>query len=634
MNMNNWIQNFKISDPFWKRYEDLLTDVVIPYQEAALRDQIPDAEKSHSIENFKMAADVMQNGAEPGEYYGMVFQDSDLAKWIEAASYSLLQKPDPDLEARLDEVIETIKDAQYPDGYLNTYFTLKAPDKKWTNLQEAHELYCAGHMIEAAVANYEATGKTVLLDTMKRMADHIYQRFVVEGHPGYPGHPEIELALMRLYHATGEEKYKELSAHFINVRGVDPDYFVKEAAAKGWQVWGMEAEDRTYAQNQMPVRDMTKATGHAVRAVYLYSGMADLAAETGDKDLIKACRTLWDNITTQQMYITGGIGSTVHGEAFTKDYDLPNATAYAETCASIGLIFFARRMLELEADGRYADVMERALYNTVLAGMQLDGQRFFYVNPLEVVPGISGVVPGYRHALPQRPKWYGCACCPPNVSRTIASIAKYAWGLKDETVYSHLFLGGELDLTKELGARITVETRYPYEGKVKYHIEGAPIRMAIRIPEWSRHTKLLVNGVPITVWPYKGYQYISDAQTIELYLDMDPVRVYASSRVASDSGLTAVMRGPLVYCAEGVDNGGDVLSLRLAGNGQITAEPYTDTLCGIVKLKADGYCVHTEEGTLYTTTRPKLEPVQIDLIPYYTWGNRGLNEMRVWLPEV
>ncbi len=632
--MNNWIQNFKISDPFWKRYEDLLTDVVILYQEAALRDQIPDAEKSHSIENFKMAADVMQNGAEPGEYYGMVFQDSDLAKWIEAASYSLLQKPDPDLEARLDEVIETIKDAQYPDGYLNTYFTLKAPDKKWTNLQEAHELYCAGHMIEAAVANYEATGKTVLLDTMKRMADHIYQRFVVEGHPGYPGHPEIELALMRLYHATGEEKYKELSAHFINVRGVDPDYFVKEAAAKGWQVWGMEAEDRTYAQNQMPVRDMTKATGHAVRAVYLYSGMADLAAETGDKDLIKACRTLWDNITTQQMYITGGIGSTVHGEAFTKDYDLPNATAYAETCASIGLIFFARRMLELEADGRYADVMERALYNTVLAGMQLDGQRFFYVNPLEVVPGISGVVPGYRHALPQRPKWYGCACCPPNVSRTIASIAKYAWGLKDETVYSHLFLGGELDLTKELGARITVETRYPYEGKVKYHIEGAPIRMAIRIPEWSRHTKLLVNGVPIIVWPYKGYQYISDAQTIELYLDMDPVRVYASSRVASDSGLTAVMRGPLVYCAEGVDNGGDVLSLRLAGNGQITAEPYTDTLCGIVKLKADGYCVHTEEGTLYTTTRPKLEPVQIDLIPYYTWGNRGLNEMRVWLPEV
>ncbi len=632
--MNNWIQNFKISDPFWKRYEDLLTDVVIPYQEAALRDQIPDAEKSHSIENFKMAADVMQNGAEPGEYYGMVFQDSDLAKWIEAASYSLLQKPDPDLEARLDEVIETIKDAQYPDGYLNTYFTLKAPDKKWTNLQEAHELYCAGHMIEAAVANYEATGKTVLLDTMKRMADHIYQRFVVEGHPGYPGHPEIELALMRLYHATGEEKYKELSAHFINVRGVDPDYFVKEAAARGWQVWGMEAEDRTYAQNQMPVRDMTKATGHAVRAVYLYSGMADLAAETGDKDLIKACRTLWDNITTQQMYITGGIGSTVHGEAFTKDYNLPNATAYAETCASIGLIFFARRMLELEADGRYADVMERALYNTVLAGMQLDGQRFFYVNPLEVVPGISGVVPGYRHALPQRPKWYGCACCPPNVSRTIASIAKYAWGLKDETVYSHLFLGGELDLTKELGARITVETRYPYEGKVKYHIEGVPIRMAIRIPEWSRHTKLLVNGVPITVWPYKGYQYISDAQTIELYLDMDPVRVYASSRVASDSGLTAVMRGPLVYCAEGVDNGGDVLSLRLAGNGQIIAEPYTDTLCGTVKLKADGYCVHTEEGTLYSTTRPKLEPVQIDLIPYYTWGNRGLNEMRVWLPEV
>ncbi len=631
--MSRWIHEFTISDPFWKRYETLLAEVVIPYQEAALRDQIPDAEKSHSIENFKMAADVMRHGAEPGEYYGMVFQDSDLAKWIEAAAYSLIQRPDADLEARLDEVIGTVRDAQYPDGYLNTYFTLKRPDKKWTNLQEAHELYCAGHMIEAAVAYYESTGKTVLLDTMKRMADHIYERFVVQGQPGYPGHPEIELALMRLYRATGDEKYRELAAHFINVRGVDADYFDKEQKQKGWCVWGMNPADHEYAQNQMPVREMKVATGHAVRAVYLYTGMADLAASTGDASLVKACRTLWDDITNRQMYVTGGIGATVQGEAFTKDYHLPNDTVYAETCASVGLMFFARKMLDLEIRGQYADVMERALYNTVLAGMQLDGQRFFYVNPLEVVPGISGVVPGYRHVLPQRPKWYGCACCPPNVSRTIGSIAKYAWGLKDRTVYSHLFIGGDLDLTQELGTRVHVETQYPYGNRIVYRMEGEPITLAVRIPAWSRTTGLKVDGIAVDVTPENDYQYITGAAEVELTLDLTPQRLYANTRIPADSGLVCVQRGPLVYCAEGVDNDGDVLGLRLKKDGRIQVLPYTEELFGTIKLQAEGYLVKRSEA-LYSAEAPVLEPREVVLTPYYTWGNRGLNEMRVWLPEV
>ena len=631
--MSDLIRQFQIADPFWKRYENLLTDVVIPYQEAALRDQIPDAEKSHSIENFKMAADVMARGAQPGEYYGMVFQDSDLAKWIEAAAYSLVQKPDADLEARLDEVITTIQEAQYPDGYLNTYFTLKRPDKKWTNLREAHELYCAGHMIEAAVAYYEATGKRTLLDVMCRMADHIYERFVVQQMPGYPGHPEIELALMRLYRATGNEKYLELAAHFINVRGVDPDYFLKENETNGWCVWSKDAGDVSYMQAHKPVRDMTVATGHAVRAVYLFTGMADLAATTGDASLVEACQRLWDNIANKQMYITGGIGSTVHGEAFTKDYDLPNATAYAETCASIGLMFFARKMLDLEAKGNYADVMERALYNTVLAGMQLDGQRFFYVNPLEVIPGVSGEVPGYRHALPQRPKWYGCACCPPNVTRTIASIAKYAWGVKDKVAFSHLFLGGKLDLTEELGARISVQTKYPYEGSVIYELDGTPITLAVRIPEWSSHTKMVVDGVPMAVRPKDGYQYIQGASRVELYLDMEPKRYYANPMITADSGFVAIQRGPLVYCAEGVDNEEDIFSLRLPADGAIEVKEMTSELCGTVKLVADGYSVQTDDS-LYSTTRQKLRPTEIVMVPYYTWANRGLNKMRVWLPEL
>lgn len=637
--MNNFIQQFKIKDPFWAKYQTLLTDVVIPYQEAALRDEIPDADKSHAIENFEQAAKVLETGSCDEEFYGMVFQDSDVAKWLEAAAYSLIIKPDAELEKRMDDIIALIGRAQYPDGYLNTYFTVKEPDRKWTNLQEAHELYCAGHMMEAAVAYYEATGKRSLLDIMCRMADHIYTHFIEEGAEGYPGHPEVELALMRMYRATGNARYLELSKHFVDVRGVDPDYFVKEAAAKDWCVWGMDANDRAYAQNQAPVRELTEATGHSVRAVYLYTAMADQAASDGDEALKQACETLWNNITEKRMYITAGIGSTVQGEAFTKDYDLPNDTAYAETCASIGLMFFARKMLDLSADSRYSDVMERALYNTVLAGMQLDGKRFFYVNPLEVVPGIAGEAVTHRHDLPVRPKWFGCACCPPNVSRTITSIANYAWGVEEDIVYSHLYTGGTLELDN---AQIVVTTRYPYEGAVKYQVipktETAALTLAIRIPDWSENTHLLINGEETEIKTEKGYVYIRKEFTaddsIELLLDMEPKRYYANPDVSDVSGMVAIQRGPLVYCAEGVDNDMDVLSLRIAAEGAILVQPYdAERLSGTTMLEVDGYRL-AKTHRLYTLNRPKAEPCKIRMVPYYTWANRGLNQMRVWLPEM
>lgn len=641
--MSDLLKKFKVNDRFLGQYQKLVIEDVIPYQEAALRDEIPDAEKSHAIENFKQAAQKLKTGKCEEEFYGMVFQDSDVAKWLEAAAYSLVAKTDENLEKRMDDMIAIIKDSQHEDGYLNTYFTVKEPDRRWTDLQEAHELYCAGHMMEAAVAYYEATGKTSLLEIMKKMADHIYRHFIEEKAEGYPGHPEVELALMRMYRTTGDERYKELAVHFVNVRGVDSDYFKRESKTRGWTVWNMNPDDREYAQNQAPVREQKDATGHAVRAVYLYTAMADIAATDGDETLVQACEQLWDSITKKRMYVTGGIGSTNIGEAFTKDYHLPNDTAYAETCASIGLMFFARKMLDIHMNGEYADVMERAFYNTVLAGMQLDGKRFFYVNPLEVIPRVSGEAVTHKHDLPIRPKWFGCACCPPNVARTITSIGEYAWSENKNTVFSHLYMGGELDLSSTKGAKICVKTDYPYDGNVEYsmkEIQGtAEFTLAVRIPNWCKDIKVFLNGKDIydTEKVEKGYFYVTKSfvneDVLKVVFDIQPVKVYSNVAVAATSGMVSVMRGPLVYCAEGADNEGDVLGLTIKENGSMTALDYDkDLLSGIVKLKVQGYRTGSNKE-LYTTEKPEKKPVEITMVPYYTWGNRGLNEMRVWIPE-
>ncbi|WMJ90010.1 glycoside hydrolase family 127 protein [Anaerocolumna sp. MB42-C2] len=637
--MSDLLKNFIVSDSFLGRYEKLVKEVVIPYQEKVLKDEIPDTEKSHAIENFRAAAKMLETGTCDDEFYGMVFQDSDVAKWLEAAAYSLLKYPDKELENRCDEVIELIGRAQQRDGYLNTYFTVKMPDKRWTNLEEAHELYCAGHMMEAAVAYAESTGKTKLLNIMSRMADHIYKRFIEEGAEGYPGHPEVELALMRMYRCTKNDKYKELAEHFVNVRGVDSDYFIKESQKYNWTVWGNNSHNKEYAQNQTPVREQTKAVGHAVRAVYLYTGMADVAFETKDQELKNACKTLWDNITQCKMYVTGAIGSAYEGEAFTKDYHLPNDTAYAETCASIGLIFFARKMLDLEKDSRYSDAMERALYNCVLAGMQLDGEKFFYVNPLEVIPGISGEAVTHRHALPQRPKWFACACCPPNVARLLSSVGRYAWSEEGDTVYSHLFIGGTLDLSFTLHGKIEVITEYPYGDRVTYRFKpddtAMHMTLAIRLPQWSKETVIKLNGKKSNYETKNGYAYLTEEFTAEdevtVTFDMSVRRIFASGKVSADSCKVAFSRGPLVYCAEGIDNDEDVLSLSVKKESEAESYP-SNILNGIVEVKIDGYRAITCDS-LYTHERPAKETCKLRLIPYYTWGNRGLNQMRVWIPE-
>lgn len=626
------VRNYR-SEGFIGRYQKLIREVVLPYQYRILCDEASDTEKSHVVKNFINAGKAVRGEDTEDGFYGMVFQDSDAAKWLEAAAYSLSLFPDEELEKTADALIEYIAGAQDKDGYLNTYFTIKDKDKRWTNLLEGHELYCSGHMMEAACAYYEATGKKLLLDVMIKNAEHIYRHFITEGKEGWPGHPEVELALMKMYRLTGNEHCLELAKHFIDCRGSDPHFYEKEKANRNWTVWGNDPSDTEYMQSSEPVRKQKDAAGHAVRAVYLYTGMADLASETEDKELFKACRRLWESIVKRRMYVTGGIGSTVIGEAFSVDYDLPGDTAYAETCASIGLMFFASRMLENEVNGEYGDIMERAFYNTVLAGIQLDGKRFFYVNPLEVVPGISGVSPTQRHDLTSRPKWYACACCPPNVARLLSSLGKYAYGENEDTAYCHLFAGGKVKFDN--GMRLRCRTDYPYDFTVTYEIEKGG-KLAIRIPGFSKVFSLMVNGKKADYTMEKGYAYIPvvDGDTVKLILDGTPRFVYASARVPGLTGYCAVQRGPLIYCFEGADNEGDVLSLSLKRNAGIKVWDYDDHLLGgTVKISVEAVRKEISES-LYTNERPKEKACVANAVPYYTWGNRGENQMRVWMNEV
>ena len=634
------LKSFKLSDGLFSHYARLLCDTVIPFQEAVLNDRIENVAPSHAIDNFRNAAYLLKNGKKPenGDFYGMVFQDSDVAKWLEAAAYSLVIKPDGELSDRIDELCDLIASAQEPDGYLDTHFTLERPSEKFRNLLEGHELYCAGHMMEAAVALYEATGNDKLLAVMKKNGDLLYRVFVEEGHEGYPGHPEVELALMRLWRATGDEKYKALAEHFVNVRGVDSDFYIKEVSQRDWKVWGNDAADKEYQQSHLPVRQMSDAVGHSVRAAYLYTAMADIAAVTREPALMEACFRLFDSISKRRMYITGGIGSTVWGEAFSTDYDLPNDTVYAETCASIALIFFASKMLKLKRDGRFADVMERALYNTVLGGVELDGTKFFYVNPLEVIPGVSGKMATHRHSLSQRPGWFGCACCPPNAARLLTSVAKYAWDEEGGVLYSNLFTAGLLDLPQ---VQIQVETAYPFGDVVKYTVKSGKTRIGIHIPAFTvKNYSVSVPG------EYRdGYYYlvVKAGDVVEVKLEMVPKLNRANPKVAKDSGLGAVTVGPVVYCAEGADNGGEVFSFTVDRNGlslnkEIPAQiggfkPVADSLGQVYTVTAMGTSlVASDPDALYFTEEYREEKRELKLIPYFMWGNRGENQMRVWMP--
>jgi len=571
----------------------------------------------------------------------------DVPKWIEAASYALGTRPDERLARMAERAVRALLKGQKEDGYLHA--NPMAPEARWTNLRDLHELYDVGHAIEAAIAYHQATGKRQLLDAMCRCADQVDATFGAgDGKKrGYDGHPEVELALVKLYRTTGQRRYLDLAKFFVDERGRRPFYFDLEARARGEEPDRSRVRDwkpgQPYAafQAHLPVREQKEAVGHAVRAMYLYSGMADVALETGDAALLEACRRLWRSATRRRMYVIGGVGSTARGEALTADFDLPNETGYAETCANIALVFFAHRMLQIEADAEYADVMERALYNGVLSGISLDGRRFFYANHLTVYPKTLDVASG--HVACTRQQWFGCACCPPNIARLIASLGQYVCSTSPGGLYVHLYVGGSA-VAEVSGRNVTIEqdTHYPWGEDVRITVEPeSPLRftLALRLPGWCRAARIKLNGKALRAGPItrKGYAHIrrvwEPGDRVDLTLPMPVERIEAHPSVRMDCGKVALQRGPIVYCLEEADNGPGLADILLPHSSKLTAEYRPRLLGGVVTIsgKARRRDPAGWGRKLYRHVRSKTKTVDILAVPYCVWGNRKPGEMLVWI---
>ena len=662
------LENIEITSPFWRERQQTIARQMIPYQWEVINDlqhvdiavtntggdsSALDSDKSYVVENFKVAARKKQGDPNPGKRGGMVFQDSDAYKWLEAVAYTLECQAAPELRHKADQLIEIIGAAQEDDGYLNTYFQVNEPERKYQSLYMSHELYCAGHLIEAAVAYTKATGTTQFLSIAKKLADNIDAHFGPEEGKihGADGHEEIELALLRLYELTHEERYLKLATYLLLIRGQDPDFFGAQqrrdvALGRKSLIPGLEIIHpdfkAPYFQSDKPVYEQTEAKGHAVRVVYLCSALALGAALSGDERLKKAADNYWRNIVMKRMYLTGAIGSSAHGEAFTGDYDLPNDSIYGETCASVGLIFFAHYLLRAQQNGAMGDVMEQALYNTVLAGMNLDGKGFFYVNPLAANPYLSQVNPGLRHVLTRRPGWFACACCPPNLARMVMSLGHYVYHVSNNVIYNDLFVASTARFNLN-GAHLTLKqiTNYPWEGTICYEVPQAEqsFTLALRIPQWCEHFTVQLNGETKADYQLEqGYLKVQLQQgdKLVLTLDMPALRVAADPRIDADYGKQAVVRGPIVFCAEEVDNGPNLQCLHLGADLEGHYDP--NLLGGVYVIESHGQRRTMQEPSL-TVASPlyhKAQPLHyqaqtIKLIPYYAWCNRAEGEMRVWL---
>ena len=638
------LNRIQIDDVFFNKYVKLVKEVIIPYQWEVLNDRLEDVETSHCIENFKIAA-----GEAEGEFQGAVFQDTDVAKWLEAVGFVLSMEPDAELEKLADETIELIGRAQQDDGYINTYFTIREPDARWSNLTEGHELYTAGHLIEAAVSYYEATGKDRFLKIMSRFADLICDTFGEEEGQiqGYPGHQAIELALVKLYRVTGEKKYLDQAKYFIDARGQGENYFLKEIEGRGYRYIFPEFADYDpkYSQSHLPVREQKTAEGHAVRAVYMYCAMADLAKEYQDEELLQCCDALWNNIVSKRMYITGSIGSSGLLERFTTDYDLPNDCNYSETCASIGLALFGKRMADIKKDAKYMDVVERVLYNTLLSGIAMDGKSFFYVNPLEVWPDNCIPRTSKDHVKPVRQKWFGVACCPPNIARTLASLGQYIYFQEDDKVFVNLYISNRTKIFVN-GAMVQLEVKgeYPWKNRIQLNISAekeVKVSLALRIPAYSKKARFYKNGREISGYQVEnGYAILEGCgkdDSIAIELDITPQFVHANPAVRADSGKTAIVKGPLVYCLEEEDNENNLASI-FVDSGCSLEETYEEDLLGGIstirfqgkKIRSDGW----KEDQLYGYRKTEFQDVCLKAIPYCYWNNRVPGEMLVWMKEL
>ena len=628
------LKNIKINDGFWNRYIEMVRNEVIPYQYKALKDEIDDAPKSRCIDNFIKAAKTVKDikegknipiypvdkweytddNSDKNSFKGWVFQDSDIYKWIEAVSYSLTNHNDSKLLECARECIDLICSAQLKNGYLDTLYIINDRSKIFTNLKDRHELYCFGHLAEAAVAFYNATGEDKLLTAACKFADLICNTFNSNGIKGYPGHELAELALVKLFNATGKKEYLETAKFFIDERGRKPYYFDLERNYRRTD----SSEDYHYNQAHIPPRKQTEAVGHAVRGVYLYSAMADVSKAYSDNELFSACKSIWNNIESKKLYITGGIGAASDGEAFSFDYDLPNDLAYSETCAAIGLIFFASRMVQAEPDSKYANVMERALYNTVLSGMAQDGKSFFYVNPLEVLPEACHKDSRKKHIKPIRQKWFECACCPPNLARLLSSVGEYCISENNKNIFVHLYIGADINSDK---AYIKILSDYTENGKVSFDIQcKKEFTLALRIPDWCDSYKLSQKHTE-----KDGYAYIDIKEDIKLEIQFN-VRIKmikCSNLVRANNGKVAVMRGPVVYCIEEADNGKNLQLLKLCENPDFKYEkPFIIAKGTREKIDNSLYCEYKKTDT---------EDCLIKFIHYSQWGNRGENEMSVYI---
>lgn len=615
----------QIDDSFWLPRIETNRTVTIPFA-------FKKSEETSRINNFAKAGGLL-----PGKFEGLRYNDSDVFKIMEGAAYSLSLHPDPELEKYMDNLIEKIAAAQEDDGYLYTARTIDplnpppgAGEERWSNLGSSHELYNVGHMYEAAVAYYLATGKQNFLDVAIKNADFIASVFGPDKRRGFPGHQEIEIGLVKLYRVTGNEKYLNLAKYFLDERG-RLGHEKKFSETSNFSIYNQD----WYLQAHKPVIEQEEAVGHAVRATYMYSGMADVAALTGNINYIHAIDSIWDNVVSKKIYITGGIGSRHEGEAFGDNYELPSATAYNETCAAIGNVFWNYRLFLLHGDAKYIDILERTLYNGLLAGISLSGNLFFYPNPLESDGKFL-----FNQGEATRKPWFDCACCPVNVARFVPSIPGYVYAQKDDILYINLFIQGwgKMDINKN-PVSISQETWYPWDGKIKVTVapeRAAEFSIYIRIPGWSRN-----EPVPSSLYSYlvssheapilkvnsniqildmdKGYARIhrrwKKGDTIELTLPMPVHRIAASENVKDVAGKVALQRGPLVYCLEGTDNGGHVLDRHIPDAMDFDVEFQPNLLGGINVIKSKG----SQGNSLITA------------VPYYSWSNRGVGEMAVWL---
>ena len=633
------LQGVVVTDPLFGSYIQSVSEKLLPYQWDVLNDRIPKAAPSHCIANFRIAA-----GQAEGCHRGMVFCDTDAYKWLETLAFCLQSGHGEALRPVAEELVSLIADAQEPDGYLQTYFTIDHPDLKWKNLAEGHELYCAGHLMEAAAAYHLATGNETILNVALRLADLICQVFgpAPDQCAGYPGHQEVELGLIRLWQLTGEERYLQKARYFLDIRGQEPNYLIRELAGTGKnRIFPEFADyDDKYAQTHLPPVRQRTAEGHAVRAMYMYSAMADVARATGDEALRAACQALWKNTTQRRMYITGGIGSSGHLERFTTDFDLPNDRMYCESCASVGLMMFGQRMSALTGSAAYYDTVERALSNVILGGVQAEGDRYFYVNPLEVWPENCLPSTSMSHVKPTRQQWFEVACCPSNIGRTLASLGQYIYALDEKSLYVNQLISSSI--TQEIRGttiRLELDSQLLQKGRADFTVElaeEATVMLRIRIPAWLEAYSFTLDGISIHPAVENGYAVLAlsrpGIQRLTLTGTVRPRWVAANTRVRADLGALALVYGPYVYCLEETDNGENLASLYVSPDTPVTLAENTTGLPGTLPLLCfEARRLETGVEGLYGSPGFRLTPQTCTAIPYGLWCNRQPGEMTVWL---